>query len=125
MYRLLPRIKNFYILKNFAALRLCARILLIGMDWIGSMVLSCQRCRGVKIASRNGAKTQRKMELMVYWYVLDPQHLTGLVILGEKHLLFRPRRHSPQLHPALERPQQPRLDPAGLALRQMIPIGVG
>ncbi len=52
------------------------------------MVLSCQRCRGVKIASRKGAKTQRKMELMVYWYVLDPQHLTGLVILGEKHLLF-------------------------------------
>ena len=65
------------------------------------------------------------MELMVYWYVLDPQHLTGLVILGEKHLLFRPRRHSPQLHPALERPQQPRLDPAGLALRQMLEQRLG
>jgi len=59
--------RHFYSLKNFAPLRLCARKLLIGIEWIGSMVLSCQRCRGVKIASRKGAKAQRKMQLMVDW----------------------------------------------------------
>ena len=60
--------RHFYSLKNFAPLRLCARKLFIGIEWIGSMVLSCQRCRGVKIASRKGAKAQRKMQLMVDWY---------------------------------------------------------
>jgi hypothetical protein len=63
---------GFLILENFALLRLGARKLLIGIEWIRSRVLICQRCRGVKIASRKGAKAQRKMELMVDWYVLDP-----------------------------------------------------
>jgi len=32
--------RHFYGLKNFAPLRLCARKLFIGIEWIGSMVLS-------------------------------------------------------------------------------------
>jgi len=40
-------------------------------EWIGSMVGRCQRCRGVKIDPRKGAKTQRKMGFMVDSYVLD------------------------------------------------------
>ena len=68
--------RHFYRLKNFAPLRLCARKLFIGIEWIGSMVLSCQRCRGVKIASRKVAKSQSrkvaKEELMVDGYALDP-----------------------------------------------------
>ena len=71
MYRFLKKL-GFLIFINFAPLRLCARKLFIGIEWIGSMVLSCQRCRGVKIASRKVAKAQRKMELMVDGYALDP-----------------------------------------------------
>jgi len=52
--------RHFYRLKNFALLRLCAKKLFIGIEWIGSMVLSCQRCRGVKIASRKVAKSQSR-----------------------------------------------------------------
>jgi hypothetical protein len=56
--------RNFYILKNFAPLRLCARKLLIGMNGL-AVRQPLSKGRGVKIASRKGAKAQRKMELMV------------------------------------------------------------
>ena len=74
---------------------------------------------------RESASICGSVFLFIHHRPVHRQHLAGLVILGEKHLLFRPLRHSSQIHPALERPQQPRLDPAGLALRQMLEQRLG
>jgi hypothetical protein len=60
------------VLKNFAPLR---EIILDSNDWIGGVVVCCERFQGVKIVSRKGAKTQRKMGNLADWYVLDYQWL--------------------------------------------------
>ena len=53
------------------------------------------------------------------------QLLAGLVVLREKHLLLRSFRQTPAPHTALERPQQLVLDPARMALRQILEKHLG